>query len=201
MLLPSSSDEERRRAVAWAVAVTANTPLAPKRYESQLLDRYQRGELTIEQVLHLLDTSVYQVLYRSRAVRPFSAAQLHGLLARARAYNVQHQITGLLLYSDGRFVQVLEGPEEVVRTLFGRIQQDPRHTQVVTVSEGPGPGRRFADWGMGFGRTVEAGTTEALNKLLVPDGVLPPENVGPYLRGLLESFGLNADSSDAAATA
>ena len=193
MLALSSSDEERRRAVAWAVAVTANTPLAPKRYERQLLDRYQRGELTIEQVIHLLDTSVYQVLYRSRAVRPFSEAQLHDMLVRARAYNVRHQLTGLLLYSDGRFVQVLEGPEEVVRALYARIQQDPRHTQVVTVSEGPGPGRRFADWNMGLGRTIEPGTTAALNKLLVPDGPPHPENVGLYLRGLLESFGLSAD--------
>ena len=202
MLPLPSSDEARRRAVAWAVAVTADTPLAPKRYERQLLDRYQRGELTIEQVIQLLDTSVYQVLYRSRAVQPFNEEQLLDLLTRARAYNVQHQLTELLLYSDGGFVQVLEGSEEVVRTLYGRIQQDPRHTQVVTISEGPGPGRRFSDWSMGFGRTVEAGTTDALNKLLVPEGVLPPENVGPYLRGLLESFGLNnVDPLSAAAAA
>lgn len=41
MLIPSLPDEAlRRRAVAAAIALTENTPLAPKRYERQLLARY-----------------------------------------------------------------------------------------------------------------------------------------------------------------
>lgn len=186
----SDSQAERSRIVARAVAVTANTALAPRRYERQLLDRYQRGELTIDQVISLLDASIYQVLYHSVAVQPFTEAQLQALLEQARGFNGRHCLTGILLYSDGRFVQLLEGDEQPVRQLYARIQQDPRHTQVVTVSEGPGPGRRFADWSMGFGRLAGPEVAEALDTVLGQEIVPAPEVAEPYLLALLQAFGV-----------
>lgn len=187
----SDSEVQRRRLVARAVAVTANTALAPRRYERQLLDRYQQGELTIEQVVSLLDASVYQVLYRSVAVQPFAEAELHSLLENARSFNVRQGLTGILLYSDGRFVQLLEGAEQPVRQLYARIQQDPRHTQVVTVSEGPGPGRRFADWSMGFGRVAGPEVAAALDTVLGQELMPAPEVAEPYLLALLQAFGVD----------
>ncbi|AMR25707.1 hypothetical protein A0257_00465 [Hymenobacter psoromatis] len=187
----SDSEVHRRRIVARAVAVTANTALAPRRYERQLLDRYQQGELTIDQVINLLDISTYQVLYHSVAVRPFTEAELHTLLKNAHSFNVRQGVTGILLYSDSRFVQLLEGDEQSVRKLYDRIQQDPRHTQVVTVSEGPGPCRRFADWSMGFGRVAGPEMAEALDTVL-GQGVAPaPEVAEPYLLALLQAFGVD----------
>jgi hypothetical protein len=149
--LPFFDEAARRKAVTLAVALTADTPLAPKRYERELLARFQAGEVTIDQVLKLLDESIYQVLYRSQANRALVDNELNDLLTRSRTFNGQHQITGLLLYSNGQFVQVIEGPEVEVRALYARIQQDARHTQVVTISDGPGPQRWFADWRMAFG--------------------------------------------------
>ena len=178
----------RRRAVAWAVALTAGTSLAPRRYERYLLDRYQGGVLTIDEVIELLEASVYQVLYRSRATRPLGEAQLQELLEYSRAYNARYQITGLLLYSDGRFVQVLEGDEAPVRALFARIQQDSRHTQVVTLREGPGPQRRFADWQMAFGHVAAPALDQVLGAVNRP----APEPVAiddPHLQALLKAFG------------
>ena len=190
----SASESERRRIVAKAVAVTANTALAPQRYERQLLDRYQEGELTIDQVIDLLNTSVYQVLYHSVAAQPFGEPALRDLLEKARSFNVRHSLTGILLYSDGRFVQLLEGTEQTVRTLYAKIQQDPRHTQVVTVSEGPGPGRRFADWSMGFGRVAGPGVAEALDTVLGQHVVPAPEVAEPYLLALLQAFGIDPNA-------
>lgn len=149
---PHLPEAVRRRAVAAAVALTAGTSLAPKRYERQLLARYQAGELTIDDVIARLDASVYHVLYRSRATSAPTEADLQALLEHSRTYNAQQQITGLLLYSDGQFLQLFEGTEAVVRALYARIQADPRHTQVVTLSDGPGPQRWFADWHMAFGQ-------------------------------------------------
>ncbi|GAB3635136.1 hypothetical protein GCM10027422_07260 [Hymenobacter arcticus] len=187
---PPESEEQRRRAVTAAVALTANTPQAPQRYERQLLDRYQRGEITIEQVISLLNASIYQVLYHSQATGTVSEGELQSLLAEARSFNTRHQLTGILLYSDGRFVQLLEGPEPEVRALYAKIQQDQRHTQVVTVSEGPGPGRRFADWSMGLGRTAGPAAAKALDALLVQEDLPAPELAEPYLRALLQAFGV-----------
>lgn len=178
----------RRRAVAAAVALTANTPLAPKRYERQLLARYQTGELTIDQVLARLDASIYHVLYRSRATPAPSEADLQALLEQARTYNAQHQISGLLLYSDGHYVQLIEGAEAVVRALYARIQADPRHTQVVTVSEGPGPQRWFADWHMAFGHVDKQELHHVLGvvETQTPSLLLLQD---PHLQTLLQAFG------------
>ena len=179
----------RRRAVATVVALTANTPLAPKRYERQLLARYQAGELTIEEVLARLEESTYHVLYRSRATPAPAEADLQALLEWSRTYNKDHRITGLLLYSDGRFVQLFEGPEAAVRTLFAHIQLDSRHTQVITLSDGPGPQRWFADWHMAFGRVEAPELRQVLGA--VENHTSPQVPItDPHLQTLLHAFGL-----------
>ena len=96
--MKASLDTEaaRQRAVAGAIAVTASTPLAPKCYEPQLLQRYQRGELTIIAVTALLDVSIYQVFYRSQATYLPTKAQLQDLLEWSRDYNAQRHLTGLM---------------------------------------------------------------------------------------------------------
>lgn len=73
---------------------------------------------------------VTQILYTSTAVEPFTQPQLKQLLARARAHNEPLGISGMLVYDDGFFVQVLEGPEEAVQPLFAAIERDPRHTNM-----------------------------------------------------------------------
>jgi hypothetical protein len=195
MMNPSSPDEAtRRRAVAAAVALTANTALAPLRYEQQLLACYQVGELTIDEVLALLQTSVYHVLYHSRTTLGLILADVEALVDWSRHYNAQHQLTGLLLYSDERFVQVVEGEETAVRALFARIQQDARHTQVVTLSEGPGPQRWFADWSMAWGQVAPVELDQVLGTLEANTSV-PLAITDPRLQTLLQAFGLaNSDS-------
>jgi hypothetical protein len=179
----------RRRAVTAAMALTVSTPLAPKRYERQLLARYQTGELTIDEVLARLEESTYHVFYRSRATQAFTEVDLQALLEWSRIYNAQHQITGLLLYSDGRFVQLIEGDEDAVRALYARIQKDTRHTQVVTLSDGPGPQRWFADWYMAFGHVDAPELHEVLS--VVETQKLPLVNItDPHLQTLLHAFGI-----------
>ena len=58
------------------------------------------------------------------------------------------------------------------------------------MSEGPGPGRRFADWSMGLGRTAGPAAAHALDALLVQEDLPAPELAEPYLRALLQAFGV-----------
>lgn len=181
----------RQRRVAWAVALTANTPLAPQPYERQLLEDYEQGQLTLDEVEELLDASVFHLVYHSRATQPLSEVQLHALLERSRAYNAQHGITGLLLYSDGRYVQALEGPKPQIQALYARIQADSRHTQVITVSQGPGPQRRFVEWRMGFGLVDAPALEQGLAALQSSAPRSGQERLveGPHLRTLLAAIG------------
>lgn len=177
----------RRRAVAAIIRFTANTPLAPPRYERQLLGRYQAGELTIDAVLALLETSTYHVFYRSRATPNLALADVEALVDWSRQYNAQHELSGLLLYSDERFLQVVEGEEKEVRSLFTRIQHDTRHSQLVTLSEGPGARRWFADWSMAWGQADPVELERVLGTVEKQQPLQGPIT-DPHLRTLLQAF-------------
>ena len=45
------TEQARRRAVLLALSLSENTPLAPQSYERMLLERFIRGELTLNQVI------------------------------------------------------------------------------------------------------------------------------------------------------
>jgi len=199
---PLDTAAQRCHAVAFAVALTAGTPLAPKRYERELLAQFEAGVLDLEEVGELLDRSIYQVLYHSQVAHPPSESDLHALLAEAQRFNARHQITGLLLYSAGRYVQVLEGAQADVQALYARICRDPRHAQVVTVSEGPGPQRLFANWSMGFGQVAAPDVDRVLAAVQAPPPLLalPPVD-DAHLRTLLQAFAGPALTADYRPTA
>ncbi|WP_426059890.1 BLUF domain-containing protein [Hymenobacter sp. B1770] len=186
---------QRQRAVAWVLALTANTLLAPGRYERQLLDRYKDGGLILDEVLALLVAAPYQLLYRSRATTLPTEADLQRLLDQSREWNAEASITGLLLYSNGRYVQVLEGPQTEVQALYARILRDPRHTQVATLSEGLGPARRFAAWRMALGNVAQPAVARLLDAVLAeePFHGVPIDEL--LLHQLLEAFGVNSEAT------
>ena len=90
------------------------------------------------------------LLYVSSAVKLFSDAELLELLEKARKNNTAMDITGMLLYQDGNFMQLLEGPEEAVKTLAAKIMLDPRHCGFLKLLERHTDQREFGDWKMGF---------------------------------------------------
>ncbi len=93
---------------------------------------------------------VFQLVYISSPVRDQTADELMRLLEQSRRDNIDMEITGLLLYRPGMFMQVLEGEQPVVRKLYARIERDVRHRDVTVVWSGQVALRRFADWTMAF---------------------------------------------------
>jgi len=91
-----------------------------------------------------------QLIYASAAVKPFTPQELAALLAKSRKKNSSIDVSGMLLYHAGSFLQVLEGPDEAVTELFKVIEKDPRHTTVrVLFRDGVETGE-FEEWSMGF---------------------------------------------------
>lgn len=101
------------------------------------------------------DETLLTVLYSSNATHPFDDRELGDLLAQSRASNSRNDLTGMLLYRRGRFVQILEGPERTVRDLIETIRADERHTDVRVLIEEPITARAFADWTMGYQSVAE----------------------------------------------
>jgi len=93
---------------------------------------------------------MYHLVYTSLATNPFSEAELVRLLEKSRTSNKEQAVSGMLLYLQGKFIQVLEGEGEQVLALYERIRLDTRHRKVTTVVEGESPNRIFQNWSMGF---------------------------------------------------
>lgn len=93
---------------------------------------------------------MYRTIYISAASGPVDEAVIQGLLEVSRRNNARLGVTGLMLYHDGNFLQVLEGEEAVVTALYDRIALDGRHRGVIRLLGGPITERAFPDWQMGY---------------------------------------------------
>lgn len=93
---------------------------------------------------------LFALTYLSRATRDLLPEALDSILLQARLFNAAEQITGVLLYGDERFFQLLEGPEASVRKVFDRISGARAHKDIRVLSQGSIAGRFFDSWHMGF---------------------------------------------------
>ncbi|QEP43766.1 BLUF domain-containing protein [Ectothiorhodospiraceae bacterium BW-2] len=93
---------------------------------------------------------MYQIVYMSETARPLSEADLANILAKARSYNRQHDITGILLVHNNLFLQLLEGEKESVLSLMEQIATDNRHANLEVVLDVENRPRICQDWSMGF---------------------------------------------------
>lgn len=96
--------------------------------------------------------SMLQLSYISTATRPMGTDDLLSLLQVARANNANKGITGMLLYHNGIFVQVLEGEEHELDELLSVIKRDGRHKALRVLERRPIGRREYPDWSMGFKR-------------------------------------------------
>ena len=83
------------------------------------------------------------------------AREVEQILAASRRNNARDGITGALLYDEGCFAQVLEGPIAAVERVFERIQCDFRHADVVVLERGAVRTRTFGGWSMAYGGALD----------------------------------------------
>ena len=88
-----------------------------------------------------------RLLYASRAVDP-SPAVVNSILASARQHNQANGVTGILVYGGGIFMQAIEGGRQAISDLYGTIQRDTRHQDVVLLHYEEIVERRFSAWTM-----------------------------------------------------
>ena len=134
---------------------------------------------------------ILSVIYHSAATSGLSSMDVDEILAASRTRNRHDGVTGMLLMENGRFLQVLEGPEDAVRALMERIAEDPRHEHVRILVEEVQAGRRFPDWAMARGHVAELESMaldEYFEALLDARDELPPaptrtERIRAWFRG------------------
>jgi hypothetical protein len=90
-----------------------------------------------------------RLMYASRAVPAVDQEELLAILKKSKSNNSKDGVTGVLCFSEGIFLQVLEGGRNPVNRLYNRITRDSRHSDVVLLNYEEVDERRFAGWSMG----------------------------------------------------
>ncbi|MEY2860653.1 MAG: hypothetical protein RL682_1273 [Pseudomonadota bacterium] len=127
-----------------------------------------------------------RLLYASRAVDRSDAA-IEAILSQSRHFNPTSGITGILCYGGGIFLQAIEGGRSPVSELYGHIQQDKRHKDVVLLHYEEIEERRFGGWTMGQVNMSKINTSILLKYAEKPE--LDPYSVsGKVSLALLEEL-------------
>ena len=98
----------------------------------------------------MLNSDLDSLVYVSSAVTLLDLDEIRSLVQRARERNQEHDITGVLLYNNGNFMQYLEGPKDSLNIIYRDIQEDARHTGLILIAREAIESRLFADWSLGF---------------------------------------------------
>jgi len=94
--------------------------------------------------------ALHRLIYVSSAVGVLRADELDRILLRAKASNAGAGITGLLLFYEGSFLQVIEGSPAGVLSLMERIRRDRRHSSLTPLESSPCSARAFPGSSMGY---------------------------------------------------
>ena len=91
-----------------------------------------------------------ELSYLSEAVSDMSFLSLMRLLESARAFNQNNDITGILLYDNQQFGQILEGEYANVMKAWKRVQEDRLHHRVELLEIREISERSFPEWQLRF---------------------------------------------------
>jgi len=90
------------------------------------------------------------LVYVSSAIRGLSKDDINSIVKASEVSNRILNITGLLLYKGGNFMQLIEGDSEIVHILQSKIKDDIRHTGMITLLSENITHRNFENWSMGY---------------------------------------------------
>lgn len=118
--------------------------------------------------------SVCRLLYTSQALHwedAGASGHIQALAARSEGRNRENGLTGCLVFVEGCFIQILEGPPPAVEETFERICCDFRHRDVKLIDLAPVRERYFADWGMAFLSNEEVALQASLEEIRFTVGI------------------------------
>lgn len=107
------------------------------------------------------------LIYISTAKKLLDEPELTDILQVSRRNNQEHNITGILFYSEGTFIQLLEGEPASLKIVFDLIVNDSRHKNIIKLIHASTDKRSFPNWTMGF-KAINLTDMEALEGYFNP---------------------------------
>lgn len=111
-------------------------------------DELSRMSLLWETIQKEEEYPIFRLTYLSKPTKPFTDADFDNIESKSVAANNERDVTGLLVVSEDRILQILEGREESVRELYNKIEADSRHTVVKLVCGVEDEVRLLLTWNM-----------------------------------------------------
>ena len=90
------------------------------------------------------------LVYVSSAVNVLSDKEINHILDRARERNIEHSVTGVLLFIGGNFMQYIEGPADELELIYSIIKADPTHKGLIELMYHAIEVRDFSSWSMAY---------------------------------------------------
>ncbi len=106
------------------------------------------------------------IVYISNAVKLFEERHLDELFCQSVNNNSTRNITGILLYNEGTFIQILEGHKQPLDNLFKTIHQDRRHNNITKILDRRIGDRLFSKYRTGFSTLNNYSQLEELETFL-----------------------------------
>jgi hypothetical protein len=134
-----------------------------------------------------------QLVYVSNRKPNCTAAEIDKILASCKKNNPPLDITGILLYSETKFIQLVEGEAKVIMGLYDKIKADDRHSNTMMIAYSPIKEKSFPSWHMGSKKLtssdVEFNTEiSAEDKVIFDNLMTGKEENGQKVLGLLKKF-------------
>jgi hypothetical protein len=140
---------------------------------------------------------MYYLIYVSTAVNLMDTHELTDILNVSRKNNQEHNITGMLLYAEGTFIQVLEGIEEDVKLTYHNITKDYRHKNLIKLVSSSLEKRAFPEWSMGFAAIDQSQLSE-LKGYINPDDIYFEDSASEPAINIIKTFVENNNLTNSA---
>ncbi len=118
----------------------------------------------------------YTISYVSTVSPYLSDSDIEELMDYVKIHNNFLNITGILIYADGNFFQVLEGEEDTIKILFERIRKDPRHYNVIKILDNHIEDNSFSEYHSSFTIISDRSGYKELHKFLQKEKLSNPEH-------------------------
>lgn len=89
-----------------------------------------------------------RLIYTSEASDMLSGDEVFEIVEASARNNAKRDISGFLIFKDGRFLQLIEGETDSLEELMQVLQRDPRHHSIRTVKRTVANQREFDGWRM-----------------------------------------------------
>ena len=93
---------------------------------------------------------LHTLCYVSSCKNNLTVKDLEHLFRVNKRNNTEHDVSGILIYNNGNFLQILEGDEDIVKSLFKKIKRDSRHRNLIALINNSIDERIFHDYDSGF---------------------------------------------------